>query len=56
MALKFYTSVAQGLKLKVRKSYGLITTFVEVTREKSVAGGRGFPLLPNDLRLRILEN
>ena len=56
MALKVYTSAAQGLKLKVRKSYGLITTFVEVTREKSVAGGRGFALLPNDLRLRILEN
>ena len=29
--LKFYTSVAKGLKLKVRKFWGLIPTFVEVT-------------------------
>ena len=33
MALKFYTSVAKGLKLKVRKFYELIPTFVEVTEE-----------------------
>ena len=38
MALKFYTSVAKGLKLKVRKFWGLIPTFVEVTREKLVGG------------------
>ena len=31
--LKFYTSVTKGLKLKVRKFWGLIPTFVEVTRE-----------------------
>ena len=36
--LKFYTSVAKGLKLKVRKFWGLIPTFVEVTREKLVGG------------------
>ena len=35
-SLKFYTSVAKGLKLKVRKSSGLIPTFVEVTEEKLV--------------------
>ena len=34
--MKFYTSVAKGLKLKVRKSSGLIATFVEVTEEKLV--------------------
>ena len=34
--LKFYTSVPKGLKLKVRKSWELIPTFVEVTGEKLV--------------------
>ena len=34
MALKLYTSVAKGLKLKVRKFQGLIPTSVEVTGEK----------------------
>ena len=33
---KFYTSVAKGLKLKVRKFLGLIPTFVEITEEKLV--------------------
>ena len=36
MTLKFYTSVSNGLKLKVKKFSGLITPFVEVTREKLV--------------------
>ena len=36
--LKFYTNVANGLKLKVRKFWGLILTFVEVTGEKLVGG------------------
>ena len=42
IALKFYTSfsVANGLKLKVRKLWRLILTFVEVTGEKLV--GEGF--------------
>ena len=31
MALRFYTSVAKGSKLKVRKFFGLILTFVKVT-------------------------
>ena len=31
--MKFYTSVAKGLKLKVRKFLGLIPMFVEVTGE-----------------------
>ena len=36
MDLKFYTSVAKGLKLKVRKFLGLIPLFVEVTEEKLI--------------------
>ena len=36
--LKFYTSVAKGLKLKVRKCWGLILTFAEVTGEKLIGG------------------
>ena len=31
MALKFYTSVTKGLKLKVRESSGVIPMFAEVT-------------------------
>ena len=47
--LKFYTSVAKGLKQKVRKFWRLIPTFVEVTGEKLVesAGGGLFPPLRN---------
>ena len=41
--LNFYTSVVKRLELKVRKFWGLIPTFVEVTGEKLVVGGgRGF--------------
>ena len=40
MALKIYSSAAKGLKLKVRKFWGLITTFIEVIGEKLV--GRSF--------------
>ena len=36
--LKFYTSVAKGLTLKVRKFGRLIPMFVEVTGKKLVAG------------------
>ena len=36
--LKFYTSVAKGLKLKVKMFWGLIPTSVEVTGEKLVGG------------------
>ena len=38
MALKFYTGVGKGLKLKIRKIWRLIPTFVEVTGEKLVGG------------------
>ena len=34
----FYTSVAKGLKITVRKFEGLIPTFVEVTGEKLAVG------------------
>ena len=40
---EFYTSVGKGLKLRVGKFWGLITTFVEVAAEKLI--GRNF-LLP----------
>ena len=36
--LKFYTSLSKGLRLKVRKILGLISTFVEVTGEKLIGG------------------
>ena len=38
IALKFYTSVAKGLKVKVKKFWGLIPTFVEVIGENMVEG------------------
>ena len=38
MNWNFYTSVAKGLKLKVRKFFGLVPMFVEVTGEKTVGG------------------
>ena len=45
MNLKFYTSVAKGLKLKVRKFWELIPTFVEVTGGKLVGGPFWPPIL-----------
>ena len=36
MALKFHTSVAEGLKLKARKFLVISPVFVEVTWEKLV--------------------
>ena len=39
MALKFYTSLAKGLKLKVKRFLGIKFTFVEVAGEKLVGGG-----------------
>ena len=46
MTLKFYTSVAKGLRLKVRKFWGLLSVFVEVRGEKIGMGGSFFPPLP----------
>ena len=41
MALKLSTTLAKGLKLKVRKFWGIIPTFVEVTEKNLVGGGGG---------------
>ena len=38
MNLKFHTSVAKGLKLKVRKFWELIPTFAEVKEENLIGG------------------
>ena len=51
MALKFYTSVTKGFKLKVRKFYRLIPTFVEVTGEKQV--GSLFSLILNRIKVEL---
>ena len=45
--LKFYTSMAKGLKLKVWKFGGLISTFVEVTGGKLFGGGGLFAPIPH---------
>ena len=52
--LKFYTSVAKGLKLKVRKFWGLIPTFVEVAGEKLVGGESFLPHILNRLKFSML--
>ena len=44
MALKFYTSVAKVLKVKVKKLLWLIPMLVEFTREKLVGGFFALPL------------
>ena len=46
MTLKFHTSVAKVLKLKLKKFCGLSPTFVEVTGKKLV-GGPLWPPLPS---------
>ena len=53
MDLKFYTSVAKGLKVKARKFLGLIPTFVEVTGKK-LAGVGG--LFTPSLILNSVQN
>ena len=45
MTLKFYTSVAKSLKLKVRKFWKPILTSVEITEEKLVEGLFAPPIL-----------
>ena len=42
--MKVYTSVVKGLTLKVRKFWGKVPTFAEVTGKKVVGGGRFAPL------------
>ena len=39
--LKFHTKVPKGLQLKVRKFWGLILTFLEVTAKKLEGVGQG---------------
>ena len=51
MALKFYNGVAKGFKLKVRKFYRLIPTFVEDTEEKLV--GSLFSLILNRVKVEL---
>ena len=46
MALKFYISVAKGVKIKVRMFWGLIPTFLEVSGGKLVVEGPFCPLRP----------
>ena len=43
MVLKFYTSVAKGVKLKVRKFQGLFAMFIKATGERLV-GDSTLPL------------
>ena len=58
MTFKFSTSLAKGLKLKVRKISELIPTFVNVTKKKHIGivggggGGRvgGSPLILNRVK------
>ena len=50
--LQFYTSVAKGLKLKVRKFWGLIRTFVEVTGGKLVGRGEGGAKILNRVKVK----
>ena len=38
VALKFYTSVTKRLKLKVRKFWGLVPTFIEATGKNKFRG------------------
>ena len=54
MALKFFMSVAKCLKLKVRKIWGLIFTFVEVTGEKLIGGTLKLKIATDD-RKRLLS-
>ena len=54
-SLKFYTSVAKGLNLKVKKFCGVIPMFVEVTEEKLVGEPACPPLPPSWIGLRYWE-
>ena len=49
--LKFYINVAKWLKLKIRKFLGLISTVLEATGGKLVAGRGGF--LPTPIVNRV---
>ena len=49
MNLKFYTSVAKGLKLRLKTFWRLIPKFAEVTRDKLVEGEFCAPASPQHL-------
>ena len=51
--LKFYTGLSKGLTLKVRKFWGLILTFVDVTGGKLVGGLFATPHHPPPISKRI---
>ena len=51
ITLKFYTSMAKELKLKVRKFSGKIPRFVEVTEKKLV--GKGGVLFAPSIQNRV---
>ena len=54
--LKLYTSVAKRLKLKAKKFWGLIPTFVEVTGEKLIGGTFSTsPIIPSWIGLRYFS-
>ena len=53
--LKFYTSVAKALKLKARKFWRLIPTFVKVTGEKLVEGTFCSPPILNRVKKNTLD-
>ena len=55
LALKFYTSVAKEMKIRVKNFWKLIPTFVEVTWEKT--GRRAFcPSIMNKVETRPYRN
>ena len=54
MNLTFYTSVAKGLRLKVRRFLGLVPTFVEVTEEKLVQRAFLPPTILNGVKANLL--
>ena len=53
MVLKFYTSVAKGLKSKFKTFWGLILTFAEVTGEELAGGLFATPIL-NRINFRCI--
>ena len=53
LSLKFYSSVAKGLKLKVKQFCGLSPTFAEVTGGKMVVGGGLFAKILNLVRIYV---
>ena len=52
MNLKFYTSMAKGLKLKARKFWRLFSTFVEVPEEKLVGNLFALPPILNKIKTK----